>query len=48
MSKGLEYYKKFIDGLVTQKNGIDEKRILGNYLRLHIINCKRNASFKMQ
>ena len=29
MSKGLEYYKKFIDGLVTQKNGIDEKRILG-------------------
>ena len=29
MSRGLEYYKKFIDGLVTQKSGVDSKRILG-------------------
>ena len=29
MSKGLEYYKNFIDGLVEQKNGVDGKRILG-------------------
>lgn len=29
MSKGLEYYKDFIDGLVKLKNGVDSKRILG-------------------
>lgn len=29
MSKGLEYYKDFIDGLVEQKDGVDGKRILG-------------------
>ena len=29
MSKGLEYYKKFIDELVKQKSGVDGKRILG-------------------
>lgn len=29
MSKGLEYYKDFIDGLVELKNGVDGKRILG-------------------
>lgn len=29
MSRGLEYYKKFIDGLVAQKSGVDSKKILG-------------------
>ena len=30
MSKGLELYKDFIDGLVKLKNGVDGSRILGN------------------
>lgn len=29
MSKGLELYKAFIDGLVEQKNGVEAKRIMG-------------------
>lgn len=29
MSKGLELYKAFIDGLVEQKNGVEAKRIVG-------------------
>ena len=29
MSKGLELYKEFIDGLVGRKNGTDTQRILG-------------------
>lgn len=29
MSKGLELYKAFIDGLVERKNGVEAKRIMG-------------------
>lgn len=29
MSKGLEYYKNFIDGLAARKNGVVSKWILG-------------------
>lgn len=29
MSKGLEYYKVFIDGLVEQRDGVEGKRIVG-------------------
>lgn len=29
MSKGIELYKEFIDGMVSRKNGTDAKRILG-------------------